>query len=100
MRTSVDDLIQGLKSFERELITKELVRQYVDARRLTAEALKPYTSFWDDYSTRNLIYKDDLFEVQISEAALTGHLTSGSSPLNTRPAGPALANLLHLPADG
>jgi hypothetical protein len=30
LRTSVDDLIQGLKSFERELITNELVRQYVE----------------------------------------------------------------------
>jgi Cysteine dioxygenase type I len=63
LRTSVDDLIHGLQSFERELITKELVRQFVDATRLTPEELKPYTFFRDEYYTRNLIYKDDLFEL-------------------------------------
>src|SRR5215469_13339610 len=63
LRTSVDDFVKGLKSFERDLITKELVRQYVDTMRLSPEALKPYTFFRDDYYTRNLIFKDDLFEV-------------------------------------
>jgi cysteine dioxygenase len=63
LRTSVDDFVQGLKSFERDLITKELVRQYVDTMRLTPEALKPYTFFREGHYTRNLIFKDDLFEV-------------------------------------
>jgi cysteine dioxygenase len=63
LRTSVGDLIHGLQNFERELITKELVRQFVDATRLPPEELKQYTFFRDEYYTRNLIYKDDLFEV-------------------------------------
>jgi cysteine dioxygenase len=63
LRTSVEDFIEGLKSFERELITKEAVRKYVDDVRLSAAALQPYTFFRDTYYTRNLVYRDDLFEV-------------------------------------
>ena len=63
LRTSVDDLIHGLQSFERELITKELVRQFLDSTSLSVEELKPYIFFRDEYYTRNLIYKDDLFEI-------------------------------------
>lgn len=63
LRTTAEDFVEGLKSFERETITKELLRQYVDSQRLTPEALKPYTFFRDDFYTRNLIYRDDLFEV-------------------------------------
>jgi cysteine dioxygenase len=63
LRTSVDDLVAGLKSFERDLITKERVLHFVEATQLSPEALKPYI-FWNDQSyTRNLLYKDDLFEV-------------------------------------
>jgi len=63
LRTSIEDFIEGLKSFERDAITTERVRQYMNAARLSAEALKPYTYFRDDFYTRNLIYKDALFEV-------------------------------------
>ena len=37
LRTTVDDFVEGLKKFERELITTNLVRHYVDANRLSAE---------------------------------------------------------------
>jgi cysteine dioxygenase len=63
LRTSVDDLVHGLKNVERETITKEYVRQFLDAHQLTADELKPYTFFRDSFYTRNLIFKDDLFEV-------------------------------------
>jgi len=63
LRTSVDDFIAGLKSFEPGIISKEAVRKYVDSMRLSAEALRPYIFFNDEIYTRNLIFKDKLFEV-------------------------------------
>ena len=65
LRTSVDDFIAGLKAFERELITKDSVRKYMDAVRLSADELKPYTFWRDSFYTRNLIYRDALFEVMV-----------------------------------
>lgn len=63
LRTSVDDLVHGLKSFEAGLITQDSVRNFLESTRLSADALKPYTYFRDDIYTRNLIYRDKLFEV-------------------------------------
>jgi cysteine dioxygenase len=63
LRTSVEDLIEGLKSFERDYITIDRVRSFVDSHRLTVDELKPYAMFSDKYYTRNLIYRDELFEV-------------------------------------
>jgi len=63
LRTTVEDFIQGLKQFEHGPITKEEVRRYVDATRLSAETLKPYTFWRDELYTRNLVYRDNLFEV-------------------------------------
>ena len=63
LRTSVKDFVEGLKSFERDWITEERVRDYMEATRPDAEALKPFTFFREGYYTRNLIYRDPLFEV-------------------------------------
>jgi cysteine dioxygenase len=63
--TTVEDFIHGLTSFERDLITKDGVARYCDSMRLSADALKPYSFFRDDCYTRNLVYRDDLFEVMV-----------------------------------
>ncbi|MCU1284648.1 MAG: hypothetical protein JWO13_998 [Acidobacteriales bacterium] len=63
LRTTVEDFVQGLKSFERELITQDRVRDFVHGQQLSMEALAPYAHFRDEYYTRNLIYRDHLFEV-------------------------------------
>src|SRR5258708_29193389 len=63
LHTSVEDFIEGLKGFEREYITKERIAEYMDATRLSAKALAPFTFFRDGCYTRNLIYRDPLFEV-------------------------------------
>jgi len=65
LRTTVDDFIHGLTSLERDLISKDLVSRYCDSMRLSADALKPYTFFREDMYTRNLVYRDDLFEVMV-----------------------------------
>lgn len=63
--TTVEDFVHGLTSFEREVISKPVIAQYCDSMRLSAEALKPYCFFRDDIYTRNLVYRDDLFEVMV-----------------------------------
>jgi cysteine dioxygenase len=65
LQTSVDDFIQGLTSLGRDLISKDIVACYCDAMRLRADALQPYCFFRNDTYTRNLIYRDDLFEVMV-----------------------------------
>lgn len=65
IHTSVQDFIHGLTNFELNLISKDLIARYCDSMRLPAEALKPYTYWNDDFYTRNLIYRDDLFEVMV-----------------------------------
>jgi cysteine dioxygenase len=63
--TTVEDFIHGLTSFERDVISKDGIAHYCDSMRLSAEALKPYSFFRDDDYTRNLVYRDDLFEVMV-----------------------------------
>ena len=63
LRTSVEDFVEGLKSLEKQSITTEVVARYMDQMRLSAEALRPYTYFRESFYTRNLVFRDHLFEV-------------------------------------
>jgi cysteine dioxygenase len=63
LRSSAEDFVQGLKSIEQGLITRDLVCNYVNSMRLSPEALKSYIFFNKDNYTRNLIYRDERFEV-------------------------------------
>src|SRR5215471_18517652 len=63
LRTSMQDFIEGLKGFEREWITEDKVLHYMQEVRLTPEAVQPFIHFHKDQYTRNLIYRDDKFEV-------------------------------------
>ena len=65
LRSTVEDFIAGLKAFEHEVITQPLVRDYMASMPLSADALKPYLHFNDFYYTRNLIYRDKLFDVMV-----------------------------------
>jgi cysteine dioxygenase len=65
LRTTVEDFVEGLKSFERDLITQDCVRDFMQGTQLSAQELTPYTHFRDEYYTRNLVYRDALFEVMI-----------------------------------
>ena len=65
LKTTVEDFVEGLKGFERDFITSDRVRDFMDAHHLSAEALKPYSYFRSDYYTRNLVYRDALFEVMV-----------------------------------
>src|SRR3954452_14392947 len=63
LHTSVEDFVEGLKSIEQGLITRDLVCEYVNSMRLKSDALKQYIYFNKDNYTRNLIYRDERFEV-------------------------------------
>ncbi|WP_213806292.1 cysteine dioxygenase family protein [Granulicella sp. dw_53] len=63
LHTSVGDFVQGLKELERDYITKDRIAEYMAATPLRAEALKDYVWWRDSLYTRNLIYRDELFEV-------------------------------------
>jgi len=60
---SIDDFIAKLRSFELGLITRDGVLDLCSSVQLTEASLAPYIFFDDKFYTRNLIYRDDLFEV-------------------------------------
>jgi cysteine dioxygenase len=63
LRTSLGDFIHGLKGLEQDYITKDRIADYMAATPLRAEALNDYVWWRDSFYTRNLIYRDELFEV-------------------------------------
>jgi cysteine dioxygenase len=63
LKTRVGDFIAGLKHLEEHPITTAGVLDYLAEMQLSAEALAPYTLWSSERYTRNLIYRDDWFEV-------------------------------------
>ncbi len=63
LRTSIADFVAGLRGMEGDLITKDRIAAYMAATPLRPEALNGYVWWRDSLYTRNLIYRDDLFEV-------------------------------------
>ncbi len=60
---SIDDFITKLRSFEAGLIRRNNVLDFCNSVQISDASLAPYTFFDDHFYTRNLIYRDDLFEV-------------------------------------
>jgi len=63
LRTSVVDFVEGLRTLEAGPITKTRVLEYFSEVNLRSQAVAPYVHWNDSFYTRNLIYRDDLFEV-------------------------------------
>src|SRR5947209_19920390 len=63
LRTTLDDLIHGLQNFESDLITQEEVRRFMEAHPISQQEIKPFTFWRESFYTRNLIFRDNLFEV-------------------------------------
>jgi cysteine dioxygenase len=59
----VDDFIEHLRSIEVGLITRDNVMDLCQSVRITDASLAPYVFFAEKFYTRNLIYRDALFEV-------------------------------------
>ncbi|HZS05910.1 MAG TPA: cysteine dioxygenase family protein [Blastocatellia bacterium] len=60
---SIDDFIAKLCRFEQGLITRDDVLDFCSGLQISDSSLEPYVFFDDKFYTRNLIYRDALFEV-------------------------------------
>jgi cysteine dioxygenase len=60
---SIDDFAARLQSFERGIITRDNVLDFCASVQISDASLAPYIYFDDRMYTRNLIYRDDLFEI-------------------------------------
>jgi cysteine dioxygenase len=60
---SVGDLVEHLRSFESQPITRDRVLDLLQEKRLDQASLSPYVHFSPDGYTRNLIYADTYFEI-------------------------------------
>ncbi len=63
LKSRVGDFIAGLKALEKEPITTARVSDIVAQMQPSAEALAPYLLWNQERYARNLIYRDDCFEV-------------------------------------
>ena len=62
---SIEGFIEKLRSFESGLITRDAVLELCGSIQISDSSLSPYVFFDDSFYTRNLVYRDDLFEVII-----------------------------------
>jgi cysteine dioxygenase len=60
---SIDDFVKRLRGFEEGLITRDGVLDFCAGVEVNDASLAPYVYFDDHFYTRNLVYRDDLFEV-------------------------------------
>ena len=60
---SVENFIEKLRGFEQGLITRDSVLDFCASVQVSDASLAPYVHFDEKFYTRNLIYRDDLFEV-------------------------------------
>jgi cysteine dioxygenase len=63
LKSQVGDFIAGLQDLEKAPIKTEQVSKFVAEIQPTAEALAPYLLWSGERYTRNLIYRDAVFEV-------------------------------------
>jgi cysteine dioxygenase len=63
LRTTAEDLVAALCSLKRDPITLGKVTGLLKSTPVSKEALEPYIWWSDERYTRNLIYRDELFEV-------------------------------------
>lgn len=60
---TIEGFVAALRSFEAEPITRDRVLHYCLETALDRASLEPYVHFRDELYTRNLIHRDELFEV-------------------------------------
>jgi len=63
LKSRVADFIAGLKALEQNPITSARVSEFMEQMQPSPEALAPYLLWKPDTYTRNLIYRDDFFEI-------------------------------------
>jgi cysteine dioxygenase len=64
-RMTIDEVVDDLRSLPPAKFTLERIDQFLTGLILDQSSLQPYLHFKDDTYTRNLVYRNDLFEVLI-----------------------------------
>ena len=59
----IDDFVKQLRGFEQGVITRDEVLDFCSGVQVSDASLDPYVHYDERIYTRNLIYRDDLFEV-------------------------------------
>src|SRR5215203_3555643 len=59
----IDDFVERLRSFESRPVTRDSVLDFCDSVQISDSSLTPFVKFDDHFYTRNLIYRDPMFEV-------------------------------------
>lgn len=60
---NIDDFVAKLREFEQGVITRDSVLELCSGVQIRDSSLEPYLFFDEKFYTRNLIYRDELFEV-------------------------------------
>ncbi len=60
---SIGDFVERLRSFEQGIITRDNVLEFCESVQLRDSSLDRYVYYDDNFYTRNLVYRDDLFEI-------------------------------------
>lgn len=60
---TIDQLVSGLREFSDEEFVCEPVYEYLSARQIDTESLDKYIHWSPKFYTRNLVYKDERFEM-------------------------------------
>ncbi len=60
---SIESFVEKLRGFEQGVITRDGVLDFCASVQVRDASLAPFVHFDDKFYTRNLIYRDDLFEV-------------------------------------
>jgi len=63
LRSRIGDFVAGLRALEKEAVSTKRVSEFVAEMQPSADALAPYLLWSRERYTRNLIYRDHLFEV-------------------------------------
>ena len=60
---SIDDFVEHLRTTEAGLITRDNILDLCESVQISDASLAPYVYFDDGFYTRNLVYRDALFEI-------------------------------------
>jgi cysteine dioxygenase len=60
---SIEEFVAKLRTFEQGIITRDGVLDFCSSVQISDASLAPYVFFDDNFYTRNMIYRDEFFEV-------------------------------------
>lgn len=61
----MDDFVAGLRAFEGDPVSRDRIADYCSELRIEPSSLDRYVTFRPDRYTRNLVYRDGIFDVMV-----------------------------------